>query len=149
MQGFDKSRAFWYIDTFGCESSAWVGVPKRGSGRWGNPLSCVRRIALSAREVESIFAEIVERARASGPTNARTWFDDLRVVHFDGGSIGIACAEEANVRFLEENCKANFTRIAQQITGHLVSVDFLVARGDSPKAIAALPPGPALHPDYT
>jgi chromosomal replication initiator protein len=99
--------------------------------------------------VESIFAEIVERARASDPTNARTWFDDLRVVRFDGGSIGIACSEEANVRFLEENCKANFTRIAQQITGHLVSVDFLVARGDSPRAIEALPPGPALHPDYT
>jgi len=104
---------------------------------------------LSAREVESIFADIVERARASDPTNARKWFDDLRVIRFDGGSIGIACPDEASVRFLEQNCKGNFTRIAQQITGHLVSVDFLLSNGDSSRPIEALSPGPALHTDYT
>ena len=104
---------------------------------------------MSAREVESIFAEIVERARASDPTNARKWFDELRVVRFDGGSIGIGCPDEASVRFLDQNCKANFTRTAQQITGHLVTVDFLISSGDSQKTVEALPPGPALHPDYT
>ena len=104
---------------------------------------------MSAREVESIFAEIVERARASDPTNARKWFDELRVVRFDGGAIGIGCPDEASVRFLEQNCKGNFTRIAQQITGHLVTVDFVVGSGDSQKPAEAWPPGPALHPDYT
>jgi chromosomal replication initiator protein len=104
---------------------------------------------LSAREVESIFADIVERARALDPTNARKWFDDLRVVRFDGGSIGIGCPDEASVRFLDQNCKANFTRVAQQITGHLVSVDFLVSTGGSERTIETLPPGPALHADYT
>jgi chromosomal replication initiator protein len=105
---------------------------------------------LSAREVESIFADIVERARASDPTNARTWFDQLKVVRFDGGSIGIGCPDEASVRFLEANCKANFTRIAQQITGHLVSVDFLIGSGGAAgQTVETLPPGPALHPDYT
>jgi chromosomal replication initiator protein len=104
---------------------------------------------LSAREVESIFAEIVERARASDLANARKWFDELRVIRFDGGSIGIGCPDEASVRFLAENCKANFTRIAQQITGHLVSVDFLISSGDSQRTIEALSPGPALHADYT
>ena len=105
---------------------------------------------MSAREVESIFADIVERARASDPTNARTWFDQLKVVRFDGGSIGVGCPDEASVRFLEQNCKVNFTRIAQQITGHLVSVDFLVGSGGASSQTAeTLPPGPALHPDYT
>ncbi len=104
---------------------------------------------MSAREVESIFAEIVERARASDPTNARTWFDALKVVRFDGGSIGIGCPDEASVRFLEQNCKANFTRIAQQITSHLVTVDFLIGTGGSQKAVELLSPGPALHADYT
>jgi chromosomal replication initiator protein len=104
---------------------------------------------LSAREVESIFAEIVERARASDPTNARKWFDELRVVRFDGGSIGIGCPDEASVRFLDQNCKANFTRIAQQITGHLVTVDFLISTGDIERTVETLPPGPALHADYT
>jgi chromosomal replication initiator protein len=104
---------------------------------------------LSAREVESIFAEIVERARASDPTNARKWFDELQVVRFDGGSIGIGCPDEASVRFLDQNCKANFTRIAQQITSHLVTVDFLISTGGSEKTVETLPPGPALHADYT
>jgi len=104
---------------------------------------------LSAREVESIFAEIVDRARAADPTNARKWFDELRVVRFDGGSIGIGCPDEASVRFLEENCRAHFTRIAQQITGHLVTVDFLILSSDSHTAAETLPPGPALHADYT
>ncbi len=104
---------------------------------------------MSAREVESIFADIVERARASDPTNARKWFDDLTVVRFDGGSIGIGCPDEASVRFLDQNCKASFTRAAQQITGHLVSVDFLISNGDARKTAEMLPPGPPLHPDYT
>jgi chromosomal replication initiator protein len=103
---------------------------------------------LSAREVENVFADIVERARALDPANARTWFDELKVVRFDGGSLGIGCPDEANVRFLEDNCKANFTRAAQQVTGHLVSVDFLVGSGGDRRATAA-GPGPVLHPDYT
>jgi chromosomal replication initiator protein len=107
-----------------------------------------RSIVLSAREVESIFADVVERARALDPANARKWFDALKVVHFDGGSIGVGCPDEASVRFLEENCKSSFMRAAQQITGHLVTIDFLVGGGgDRPVAAVAL--GPVLHPDYT
>ena len=104
---------------------------------------------MSAREVESIFADIVERARAADPANARKWFEDLKVLRFDGGSIGIGCPDEASVRFLDQNCKGSFTRAAQQITGHLVTVDFLIGSGDSPETVKSLPPGPALHPDYT
>ena len=44
---------------------------------------------MPGREVENIFADIVERARVLDPTNARVWFDELAVLHFDGGSIGI------------------------------------------------------------
>ena len=105
---------------------------------------------MSVREVESIFADIVERARALDPANARKWFDELKVVHFDGGSIGIGCPDEADVRFLDQNCKTSFTRAAQQITGHLVTIEFLVGgTGDSRQAEQAPRPGPALHPDYT
>jgi chromosomal replication initiator protein len=105
---------------------------------------------LSAREVESIFADIVERARALDPANARAWFEELTVSHFDGGSIGISCPDEANVRFLDANCRSAFTRAAQQITGHLVGVDFGVAgRGEPRVREHAIESGPALHPDYT
>lgn len=105
-------------------------------------------MALPAHEVETIFANIVERARAMDPTNARKWFDQLSVLHFDGGSIRIGCPDEANVHFLDQNCRSTFTRAAQQITGHLVTVEFVV--GDGPGiAPHDTEPRPSLHPDYT
>ena len=104
---------------------------------------------MPTREVENIFTDIVERAKALDPANARTWFDDLSVLDFDGGWIGIGCPDESNARFLDENCRSSFTRAAQQITGHLVTVDFVVGTaeklGSSDHAGRV---GPALHPDY-
>jgi len=105
---------------------------------------------LSAPDVDSLFADIIERARALDPVNARKWFEVLKVVRFDGGSIGIGCPDDSSVRFLEDNCRGVFVRAAQQITGHLVTVHFVVnGEGDAPQPIAASPMGPALHPDYT
>jgi chromosomal replication initiator protein len=105
---------------------------------------------LAAREVEDIFADIVERAKALDPVNTRRWFEELMVLHLSGGSLEIGCPDEAVVEFLRDNCKSSFTRAAQQITGHLVTVDFMVdhhekslrrSRGGMPEL--------KLHPDYT
>ncbi|OHB66639.1 MAG: hypothetical protein A2Y77_15980 [Planctomycetes bacterium RBG_13_62_9] len=105
---------------------------------------------MSAYEVENIFADVVERARAMDPTNARTWFDQLTVLRFDGGSLGIGCPDEANARFLEQNCRSSFLRAVQQVTGHLVTVEFLVAGAGAPgSAPGGAGTGPSLHPDYT
>jgi len=105
---------------------------------------------LAAQEVENIFADIVERAKALDPVNTRQWFDELRVLHLSGGSLGIGCSDEAMVEFLRDNCKTSFTRAAQQITDHLVSVDFSVAAGEQ---FTGVPQGRErgfkLHPDYT
>ncbi len=105
---------------------------------------------MAAQEVENIFADIVERAKALDPVNTRQWFDELRVLHLSGGSLGIGCSDEAMVEFLRDNCKTSFTRAAQQITDHLVSVDFSVAAGEQ---FTGVPQGRErgfkLHPDYT
>jgi chromosomal replication initiator protein len=79
---------------------------------------------VSAREVEDIFADIVSRTKMLDPANARKWFDTLTVLRMDGGSLGIGCPDEATVQFLHDNCKSSFTRAAQQVTGHLITVDF-------------------------
>ena len=79
---------------------------------------------MAVREVEDIFADIIDRTKTLDPANARKWFDKLTVLHMDGGSIGIGCPDEVTVQFLQDNCKSSFTRAAQQITGHLVTVDF-------------------------
>ncbi len=105
---------------------------------------------MAVRAVEDIFTDIVERAKALDPVNARKWFDELTVVYFSGGSLRIGCPDEAIVQFLRDNCRDSFTRAAQQITGHLVAVDFSVESGEGPSRrrrphVCEL----KLHPDYT
>ncbi len=81
---------------------------------------------MAVSEVEDIFTDIIDRTKTLDPANARKWFDSLTVLHLNGGSLGIGCPDEATVQFLQDNCKSSFTRAAQQITGHLIAVDFSV-----------------------
>ena len=119
---------------------------------------------MAAREVEDIFADIIDRTKALDPANARKWFDSLTVLHMSGGSLGIGCPDEATVQFLRDNCKSSFTRAAQQVTGHLVSVYFEAEAHEKPdRSSPRFQSGPKeavlqkknrteilkLHPDYT
>ncbi len=105
---------------------------------------------MAAREVEDIFADILDRAKALDPANVRRWFDNLTVSHLSGGSLEIGCPDEATVQFLRDNCKKSFTRAAQQITGHLITVDFNIVSTDEPgRPSQRRLPGLKLHPDYT
>ena len=101
-------------------------------------------------EVEEIFADILERAKALDPANTRKWFEKLAVLHFDGGSLRIGCPDEATVQYLHDNCKSSFTRAAQQITGHLVTLEFSVDAGvKAGSGDRRCQPSLKLHPDYT
>ena len=105
---------------------------------------------MAARAIEDIFADIVERVKALDPVNVRKWFDELTAVCLSGGSLRIGCPDEAVAQFLCDNCRDSFTRAAQQITGHLVAVDFNVDSGEKPSRrrrphVCEL----KLHPDYT
>jgi len=103
-----------------------------------------------APEVEEIFADILERAKALDPANTRKWFEELAVLHFDGGSLRIGCPDEATVQYLQDNCKSSFTRAAQQITGHLVTLEFSVDVGvKTVSGDRRYQPSLKLHPDYT
>ena len=105
---------------------------------------------MAAREVEDIFADIVERAKVLDPVNTRRWFEKLMVLHLSGGSLEIGCPDEAIVQFLHDNCRSSFTLAAQQITGHLVTVDFNVDQHEkSLRRLGRREPELKLHPDYT
>jgi chromosomal replication initiator protein len=101
-------------------------------------------------EVEEIFADILGRAKALDPANTRKWFENLAVLHFDGGSLQIGCPDDATVQFLQDNCKNSFTHAAQQITGHLVSLDFTVdASENNESSNQHCQSSLRLHPDYS
>ena len=110
----------------------------------------MKESVLAVREVENIFADILERAKGLDPVNTRRWFDQLAVLRLDNGALEIGCPNQATVEFLQENCKAGFTRAAQHITGHLVTVDFKVNRhGSHVGEFEPARPLLKLHPDYT
>ena len=105
---------------------------------------------MTAREVENIFADILDRAKVLDPVNTRKWFDKLTVLHLNGGSLEIGCPDEATLQFLRTNCRGSFTRAAQQVTGHLVTVDFNVEqRKRFLRRSRRQEPELSLHPDYT
>ena len=105
---------------------------------------------MATREIGDIFIDILERAKALDPANVRKWFDSLTVLHLDGGSLVIGCPDNAIVQFLHDNCKRSFTRAAQQITGHLVTVDFSVDSNEKPNSSSRRTLSSfKLHPDYT
>ncbi len=105
---------------------------------------------MAVREVEDIFADIVDCVKALDPANIRRWFDKLTVTHLSGGSLEIGCPDEATVQFLRDNCKNSFTQAAQRITGHLVTVDFnIVSRDETGRRSERPMLGLKLHPDYT
>ena len=76
------------------------------------------------RELQDSFRKIVHRVRTQDPANTRKWFNDLRLLNFDGGLLEIGCPEMPMVQFLDDNCKNSFTQAAQAITGYLISVEF-------------------------
>jgi chromosomal replication initiator protein len=116
-------------------------------------VSFLKEFSLPAREIEDIFADILDRAKALDPANTRRWFDRLTVLHLNGGALGIGCPDESAVQYLRDNCKDTFTRAAQQITGHLVTVEFKLIPQKADEKSAHQPhrlsPGLRLHPDYT
>jgi len=104
---------------------------------------------LLTRRIQNDFAEIVDRAKALDPVNARKWFDDLTTLYFHNGTLVIGCPTEASVRFMCDNCKDIFTRAAQQITGHLISVQFQTVPSTRNEHISQkTKPEIKLHPDY-
>ncbi|MBL7214097.1 MAG: chromosomal replication initiator protein DnaA [Phycisphaerae bacterium] len=107
---------------------------------------------MAKQDTTEILDEILARVKAIDPVNTRKWFDDLHITAFDHGLMQIGCPEQSCAEFLQDHCLTTFTQAAQNITGHLVSVQFM-DMGDQPAAgitaIAEKTGRFRLHPDYT
>ncbi len=104
---------------------------------------------MAAKSVEDIFLDIVDKVRSFDPANSRSWFDELTVIGFDGGTLQVGCPDESIASFLNDNSRRYFTQAAQQVTGHLVSVEFLIATSSSSDILISNGMTVKLHPDYT
>ena len=117
-------------------------------------LACIeaQENASTSSEIEEIFSDILDRARSLDPVNTRQWFEKLNVAQLDGGSLVIGCPDDATVQFMRENCRTSFLRASQQITGHLVTVDFVID-GKNKTSFQSSQPDECIgfkqNPDYT
>jgi chromosomal replication initiator protein len=108
------------------------------------------RLPLVVQDTSEILERILEDVRSVDPVNARTWFDELRVVSFDGGLLQVGCSDPSWAQYLHDRCLAAFTQAAQRITGHLVGVQFVVTgRQDGAAESDVMQRQVRLHPDYT
>lgn len=105
---------------------------------------------MATQEVENIFTNILKRTRMLDPVNTRKWFDQLRILQFNGGLMEVGCPDEATAQFLEDTCRIGFSQAAQQITGHLVTIKFSIDhKKERPLKSALTGPAIKIHPDYT
>jgi chromosomal replication initiator protein len=102
------------------------------------------------QKTSQLFEKTLERVKTLDPANARKWFDDLVADSFDGGVLQVGCPDTATAQYLYDRCRDTFTQALQNITGHLVSVQFCPRKIETASALpAALPSGVRLHPDYS
>jgi chromosomal replication initiator protein len=102
------------------------------------------------QNISELFEKILERAKTLDPVNTRKWFDDLVADSFEGGVLHVGCPDAATAQYLHDHCLSTFTQAAQNVTGHLVSVQFLPRKtGEVSPMPATLPSGVRLHPDYS
>ena len=105
---------------------------------------------MATQDTTEIFADILERVKTLDPVNARKWFDQLELSQLDAGLLQIMCPDEVTAQFLQDNCLANFTKAAQNITGRLVSITFTSTQTEPQHQDHQKPKTSIkLHPDYS
>lgn len=104
---------------------------------------------MTNQDPKQILNEMLEEVRTVDPVNTRTWFEELHVMDFHGGHLRIACPDEATAQFLQDQCLSTFTRSAQRITGHLVTLSFHGNGKPSKQVPVSKVASLKLHPDYS
>ena len=69
---------------------------------------------------------IIDRVQARYPNLARHWFDQLQSADLEFGVLEVVCANAPQQRYLGRHCTKPFCEAAQEETGRLVTVRFVL-----------------------
>ena len=102
-------------------------------------------------DTAKLFQDILQRVKSVDPVNVRSWFNQLKMVSFDGGHLVIAAPDKAMKQYLEDNSKSHFTQATQSLTGYLVSIEFVIGNGSvlEPRRLDVEKTEIKLNPDLT
>ena len=88
---------------------------------------------------------IIDRVQARHPNLARHWFDQLQGADLEFGVLEVVCANAPQQRYLGRHCTKPFCEAAQEETGRLISVRFVLPEHrDNGNGQAGAPAMPAL-----
>lgn len=97
---------------------------------------------------DSLWSAILDNLQVGHPELVRGWFSTLRPVQITGGVLEVCAANDAQCRYLAENCLAAFAEAAQAASGRFITLSVCVA-DPAPASPETDPAGePALHGDY-
>jgi chromosomal replication initiator protein len=103
---------------------------------------------------DSLWDAVLGYVRSRSADLARGWFTQLEPLRLQHGVLDIQTANDAQHRYLEQNCVPAFMEAAQAVTGRLVSVRFVGPPGGNgspeppPLSFHQIPDQPAFNPDY-
>lgn len=80
----------------------------------------------------TVWSDVLDEVRRRNPELLRAWFGELAPARLDRGVLEIHTRNEAQARYLEQQCRAAFVASAQAVTGRLVSVNFVADESEHP-----------------
>ncbi len=85
----------------------------------------------------------------------RAWFEQIEPAGLENGLLRLAVPEKSWLQYLQSECGRTFQEAAQQITGHLITVEYVYAdkvalsKGDISPAAGSVSEMFCFSPDYT
>ena len=77
-----------------------------------------------------IWDQILRCVKRSQSELWRSWFEQIEPVGLQGGMLRASVDNRAEQQYLERTCAGAFCEAAQQVTGHLISVEFVCEDGE-------------------
>ncbi|MEX0885929.1 MAG: chromosomal replication initiator protein DnaA [Phycisphaeraceae bacterium] len=84
----------------------------------------------------ALWRDMMDYLRRRHAPICRQWFEQLEPVEFDSGLMQVRTANRVQQKYLQGQCRDQFTEAAQAVTGNLVAVHFVddTATGEGPAA---------------
>jgi chromosomal replication initiator protein len=81
--------------------------------------------------VATIWDEILRYVQRNHSECWRQWFEQIEPVSLENGALRIAAPEHSWLQYLKQQCHGHLTEAAQQITGHLIGVEYVLTDQDN------------------
>ncbi|MBN1436739.1 MAG: chromosomal replication initiator protein DnaA [Sedimentisphaerales bacterium] len=77
-----------------------------------------------------IWDRVLRHVQKNHSEHWRNWFEQIEPASLDNGTLRIEVADNSWRQYLKQYCTEAFTQAAQQVTGHLISIEYVSSEQD-------------------